>query len=253
MMPLAELAAYLDRLLEVGRFADYAPNGLQVEGRAEVRRIFGGVSASRELIEQASAWNADAIIVHHGYFWRNEDPRVCGVKRQRLKALLCGDLSLLAYHLPLDAHAEFGNNVQLARLLDIEVTGALPTARAEPALLLRGRLPAAMSGAELGRHLAQRLGRAPLHIAGSRATVRELAWCTGAAQDYLEQAADAGVDAFITGEISERTTHLARETGVHFYAAGHHATERYGVRALLEHLASKFAVETRFVDIDNPV
>jgi dinuclear metal center YbgI/SA1388 family protein len=253
MMPLSELAAYLDRLLDAGNFADYAPNGLQVEGRAEVRRILGGVTASRELIEQALAWDADAIIVHHGYFWRNEDPRVCGVKRQRLKALLSGDVSLLAYHLPLDAHAELGNNAQLGRLLGIEVTGALPTGRGESELLLRGRLPAAMSGAQLGRHIAQRLGRAPLHIAGAREAVREVAWCTGAAQDYIELAAAAGVDAYITGEISESTTHLARETGVHFYAAGHHATERYGVRALLEHLAARFAVETRFVDIDNPV
>lgn len=253
MIPLAELAAHLDRLLDVGRFPDYAPNGLQVEGRAEVRRIAGGVSASRELIEQALAWDADAIVVHHGYFWRNEDVCVCGVKRQRLKALLSADVSLLAYHLPLDAHAEFGNNVQLARLLDIEITGALPTARGEPALVLRGRLSAAMSSVQLAGHLAQRLGRAPLHIAGGRATVREVAWCTGAAQEYLEPAAAAGVDAFITGEISERTTHLARETGVHFYAAGHHATERYGVRALLAHLAATFPVETRFIDIDNPV
>jgi len=252
MMPLTELAVYLDRLLDAGRFADYAPNGLQVEGRAEVRRILGGVSANRELIEAALAWKADAIIAHHGYFWRNEDARVCGVKRQRLKALLCGDVSLLAYHLPLDAHPEFGNNAQLGRLLDIEITGSLPTGGGESGLLLRGRLPAPVSAAQFGQHIAQRLGRAPLHIAGARAAVYEVAWCTGAAQDYLEQAAVAGVDAYITGEISERTTHLARETGVHFYAAGHHATERYGVRALIEHLAAHFAVETRFVDIDNP-
>lgn len=253
MIALTELADYLDRLLDAGRFADYAPNGLQVEGRAEVRRILGGVSANRELIESALAWNADAIIVHHGYFWRNEDARVCGVKRQRLKALLCGDVSLLAYHLPLDAHAEFGNNAQLARLLDIEITGALPDGRGGSGLLLRGRLAAPVSAEQFGRRIAQRLGRTPLHIAGARAALREVAWCTGAAQDYLEQAAAAGVDAYITGEISERTTHLARETGVHFYAAGHHATERYGVRALLEHLAARFAVETRFIDIDNPV
>jgi dinuclear metal center YbgI/SA1388 family protein len=252
MIPLAELAAYLDRLLDAGRYADYAPNGLQVEGRANVRRILGGVSASRALIDQALAWGADAIIVHHGYFWRNEDARVCGVKRQRLKALLCGDVSLLAYHLPLDAHPEFGNNAQLGRLLDIEVTGSLATGFGEHGLLLRGRLPAPMSATELGQHIALRLGRMPLHIAGARAAVREVAWCTGAAQDYLEQAAAAGVDAYITGEISERTTHLARETGVHFYAAGHHATERYGIRALIEHLAARFAVETQFVDIDNP-
>lgn len=252
-MPLSELTTYLDRLLDVGRFDDYAPNGLQVEGRPEVHRILGGVSASEALIEQALAWEADAILVHHGWFWRNEDPRVCGVKRRRLRALLCADISLLAYHLPLDAHAELGNNAQLARVLGIEITGELATGRGERGLLLRGRLPAAMSGAELGRHLAQRLAREPLHVAGDRALLREVAWCTGAAQEYLEPAAAAGVDAYITGEASERTTHLARETGVHFYAAGHHATERYGVRALLEHLGVQLGVETRFVDIDNPV
>lgn len=252
-MPLSELAAYLDRLLEVARFDDYAPNGLQVEGRAEVRRILGGVSASQALIEHALQWEADAILVHHGWFWRNEDPRVCGIRQRRLRALLCADISLLAYHLPLDAHAELGNNAQLARVLDIAISGELATGRKERGLLLRGRLGADMSGQDLSRHLAQRLAREPLHVAGARALVREVAWCTGAAQDYLELAAAAGVDAFITGEASERTTHIARETGVHFYAAGHHATERYGVRALLAHIAANFAVETRFVDVDNPV
>ncbi|MCC6208036.1 MAG: Nif3-like dinuclear metal center hexameric protein [Gammaproteobacteria bacterium] len=252
-IPLSELTAYLDRLLDAGRFDDYAPNGLQVEGRAEVRRIVGGVSASHALIEQAITWGADVVIVHHGWFWRGEDPRVRGIRRQRMKALLCADLSLLAYHLPLDAHPELGNNVQLARVLDIDITGELAAGRKESGLLLRGRLSADMSGQELAHHLARRLARDPLHVAGDRAEVREVAWCTGAAQDYLELAAAAGVHAFITGEVSERTTHIARETGVHFYAAGHHATERYGVRALLEHIKEKFAIETRFIDIDNPV
>jgi dinuclear metal center YbgI/SA1388 family protein len=200
MVPLSELAACLERLLECGRFTDYAPNGLQVEGRAEVRRLAGGVSASRELIAQALAWGADAIVVHHGWFWRNEDPCVRGMQRQRLRALLCADMSLLAYHLPLDAHAELGNNVQLARVLDIEVTGALETAPGEPALLLRGRLSAPMSGEELGHHIARCLARAPLHITAGPALIRDVAWCTGAAQDYLLRAAAAGVDAFITGE-----------------------------------------------------
>jgi dinuclear metal center YbgI/SA1388 family protein len=253
MVPLSELAACLERLLECGRFTDYAPNGLQVEGRAEVRRLVGGVSASRELITQALAWGADAIVVHHGWFWRNEDPCVRGMQRQRLRALLCADMSLLAYHLPLDAHAELGNNVQLARVLDIEVTGALETAPGEPALLLRGRLSAPMSGEELGHHIARCLARAPLHITAGPALIRDVAWCTGAAQDYLLRAAAAGVDAFITGEASERTTHQARESGVHFYAAGHHATERYGVQALLAHLGARFDLATRFIDIDNPV
>lgn len=252
MLTLSELTAYLDRLLEIERFDDYAPNGLQVEGRPEVRRILGGVTASRALIAAALEWNADAIVVHHGWFWRNEDARVRGVKRQRLKPLLCNDVSLLAYHLPLDAHAEFGNNVQLAHLLGISITGTLQDGRGGPALVSRGRLSAPLSGEQFAHHIAQRLGRAPLHVAGAGATIRDVAWCTGAAQDYLEAAAAAGVDAFITGEISERTTHLARETGVHFYAAGHHATERYGVRALIAHLAAAFDVETRFVDIDNP-
>lgn len=251
-MRLSELANYLDGLLEVGRFRDYAPNGLQVEGRAEVGRLVAGVTACQALIEAALAEGADAILVHHGYFWKGEDPRIRGIKRQRLRSLLASEISLLAYHLPLDAHAAYGNNVQLARVLGLEIDGAVDT-QAGPAMLWHGRLPDECSPPALLRHVTHRLGRAPLHIPGARERIRTMAWCTGAAQDAIEDALALGADAYLTGEVSERTVHVAREAGIHFIAAGHHATERYGVRALAEHLGEKFDIGCRFIDIDNPV
>lgn len=252
MTDLPALVTYLDELLEIDRFSDYAPNGLQVEGRARVGRIVGGVTASLALIEAAIARDADAVIVHHGWFWKNEDPRILGIKRARLQALLSAGISLLAYHLPLDAHPVHGNNAQLARVLDLVVDPVDDGKRDEPELLWRGRLRAACAPADLARHIGARLGRAPLHIAGRADEIRRIAWCTGAAQDYIDSAARIGVDAYISGEISERTTHVAREAGIHYFAAGHHATERYGVAALGRHLADTFGIDFQFVDIDNP-
>lgn len=251
MTDTGALAAYLDELLEIHRFSDYAPNGLQVEGRARVARIVGGVSASLALVEAGIARGADALLVHHGWFWKNEDPCVRGIKRARLQRLLCADISLFAYHLPLDAHPLYGNNAQLARVLDIEPDpeGGAP---GESSLLRRGRLRAPCDPAAFGRHITARLGRAPLHVPGAAPTIERIAWCTGAAQDYIESAARLGVDAYISGEISERTTHVAREAGIHYYAAGHHATERCGVEALGLHLAERFGIDFSFVDIDNP-
>lgn len=252
MVKLNDLETYLDHLLAPGRFADYAPNGLQVEGRPEVERIVGGVTASLALIEAAVDAGADAILVHHGWFWKNEDARVRGMKRGRLRLLLQHDIALFAYHLPLDVHAELGNNAQLARVLGIECVAALDTG-APPALVLHGRLPAPAAPEALALHIAGRLGRAPLHIAGGPGAVRTVAWCTGAGQDYIEAAARAGIDAYISGEVSERTTHVAREAGIHYFAAGHHATERYGVQAVGDRLRERFGIDFRFIDIDNPV
>lgn len=252
MVGLDELATYVDGLLETRRFRDYTTNGLQVEGRERVGRLVGGVTASLDLIEAAAERGADALIVHHGYFWKNEDPCIRGMKRRRLGTLLANDISLLAYHLPLDAHPVYGNNIQLARLLGIEVTGVMDTDN-DPPITLRGELPEALPPAALARHIGAALGREPLHIPGHDRPVRTLGWCTGAAQDYIEYAVAAGVDAFISGEVSERTTHVARESGVHYFAAGHHATERGGVQALGAHLAEKFDLEYEFVEIDNPV
>ena len=247
-MHRTELQARLEILLECGRFNDYCPNGLQVEGRSGVQRVVCGVSASRALIERAIELQADAIIVHHGWFWRGEDLRVTGIRRQRLGLLLAHDINLLAYHLPLDAHPELGNNVQLARVLGWQVESAC---REQPLVLL-GHLPHPMPAGEVARSVAARLAREPLLIGEPQREIKRVAWCTGGAQDYLESAVAAGVDMFLSGEISERTVHLARESGVAYLAAGHHATERYGIQALGAHLEEHCGLDVTFVDIDNP-
>lgn len=242
-----DIMTTLDHWLEPERFQDYCPNGLQVEGRDEVRRIISGVTASQALIDAAIDAEADLILVHHGYFWKGEDQRVTGMKRRRLQALLTREINLVAYHLPLDDHPRYGNNQQLARVLGIE--------RAEPldGLVWHGQLPEALSPQGLADLLSERLGRAPLHVGTGPAEIRRVAWCTGAAQGCIGKALAGGADAFISGEISEPTTHSAREEGIHYYAAGHHATERYGVQALGEALAETFGIEHRFIDCDNPV
>lgn len=248
-MKRAELQAWLDDFLACKSFADYCPNGLQVEGADEVNRIVCGVSASRALIEQAIRVGADALIVHHGWFWRGEDLRVTGIKRQRLRLLMSRDINLFAYHLPLDAHPDLGNNVQLARVLGWHCEGVCAT---QPLVSL-GRPSHPTTAGELARSVAARLARDPLLIGDSAAPVRRLAWCTGAAQGYMEAAIEAGVDLYLSGEISEPTVHLARESGVAYLAAGHHATERYGVRALGSRLAEQFGLHVDFIDCDNPV
>jgi dinuclear metal center YbgI/SA1388 family protein len=248
-----ELGAYLDGLLEPTRFRDYCPNGLQVEGRAEVRRIVCGVTASQALIDAAIARGADALLVHHGWFWRGEDGRVTGFRKRRLQALLAHDINLFAYHLPLDAHAEFGNNAQLAKRLGWEVTGRF----AEQDIGFLGTLgavsPAPTFAAQIAARVGAALGREAMLVGNGERVVRKLAWCSGGAQGYFEQAILAGADLFVSGEISEQTVHLARESGVPYLAAGHHATERYGAMALGAHLAERFGLECEFVEIDNPV
>jgi dinuclear metal center YbgI/SA1388 family protein len=249
-LELAEIVNYLDTYLEVANFRDYAPNGLQVEGRKSVAKVALAVSASAEVVEQAIVAGADAIIVHHGYFWKGEDPCLVGVKGNRVHLLMTNGMSLLAYHLPLDAHPEVGNNVGLAKALDIHVKGAIGP---EPSLVLHGELSKPLPVASFSQRLAQVLGRDPVWLAGASETIRTLAWCTGAAADYVELAATAGVDAFVTGEVSERTFHMAAELGVHVFGAGHHATERFGVQALGEHLFRRFDLQTVFIDQPNPI
>lgn len=251
MVALKELVSYADTLLDIGAFRDYCPNGLQVQGGTQVHSLVGGVSASRALIEAAVQHGAQALLVHHGYFWRGEDPCVTGIKRERLALLLGHDISLLAYHLPLDAHPEWGNNVQLGRLLGLEIEG--PLDESDRSKGLRGRLPAPLSGDALKDHVAAVLGREPLHIAAGPPLVRRIGWCTGAAQGFIETAIEAGLDAYISGEISEPTVHAAREGGIHYLAAGHHATERYGVQALGGHLAERLGLDWTFIDIPNPI
>lgn len=253
MARLSELVAYADHLLAVENFTDYCPNGLQVEGRPEVETLIGGVTACQALLDAAVEHRADAVLVHHGYFWKGEDARITGMKRRRLATLLRHDISLLAYHLPLDAHPELGNNAQLGRVLGLTVTGAADGDGRTPGLVLLGEPASPLPADTFAARIAARLGRKPLHVAGNDRPIRRLAWCTGGAQSYIGLALSAGVDAFLTGEASEQTVHFARENGLHFFAAGHHATERYGVQALGEQLAQKLSLNFVFVDIDNPV
>jgi dinuclear metal center YbgI/SA1388 family protein len=245
----SELDAYLSRYLAVDDFRDYCPNGLQVEGRGEVHAVVTGVTASLALIEAAIAEKADALIVHHGYFWKGEDPRIAGMRRRRIALLLRHDLNLFAFHLPLDAHASVGNNAALAQRLGLVMEGRFGAQD----IAAHGRTAQPLTLAALGQAVEARLERAPLVIGDPGRAVRRVAWCTGAAQSYFEAAIGLGVDAFITGEVSEQTVHLERESGVGFIAAGHHATERYGVQALGAHLAAEFGVAHRFIDVDNPV
>ncbi|MFA7349768.1 MAG: Nif3-like dinuclear metal center hexameric protein [Methylotenera sp.] len=249
MVRINELTHYTQQLMQVERFKDYCPNGLQVEGRAEIRKIVTGVTASMALLEAAYLAGADLILVHHGYFWKNEDARVLGIKRKRIAYLLKYDLNLMAYHLPLDAHAEFGNNVQLGRVLGILPIGYV----GESNLVAYGELDQALSLGAFTKLIENRLQRAPLVIGNLQQQIKKVAWCTGAAQDYMDEAIQLGADVFISGEISEQTTHKALETGVSYISAGHHATERYGVQALGEHLAEKFNLIHEFIDIKNPV
>ncbi|OOZ41867.1 Nif3-like dinuclear metal center hexameric protein [Solemya pervernicosa gill symbiont] len=252
MVELQELVHSTDALLNVGAFQDYCPNGLQVEGRSEIRRLVSGVTACAELLDRAVALNADAVLVHHGYFWKGEGAAITGIKRGRIKRLLDADISLLAYHLPLDAHSELGNNVQLARQLGLDVQGSFGGGGG-PDLALMGGVEQPLSAEALAVQIKERLGRAPLHVGNGPALIRSIGWCSGAAQSYIEQAAELGLDAFISGEISESTVHFAREAGIHYFSAGHHATEKYGVQALGERLAQTYAIEHTFIDIANPV
>lgn len=249
MISRDDLRVSLDSLLEVERFADYGPNGLQVEGRGELKHIVTGVTASLALIQAAIDAGADALIVHHGLFWRGQDGRVTGWMKQRLAALLGADLNLYAYHLPLDAHAELGNNARLGARLGFSETGRF----GDKGLGWLGAPPqAGISLAALAALVESRLGRAPLVLPGDGRPIRRVAWCTGGAQGYFEAAITAGADVYLTGEISEPQMHYARETGVAFLACGHHATERYGVLALGEHLAQQHGLTHQFIDIDNP-
>lgn len=252
MTTLCELVDYANTLLEIDRFQDYCPNGLQVEGRPEVGLVVSGVTASQALIEAAVTAGADVVLVHHGYFWKGEDPCITGMKRRRLQRLLETQTSLLAYHLPLDAHPLLGNNAQLGRRLGIETRGTFGGADGA-GLAHYAYLEADISAAALTERLRHSLDRAPLHIPGASEAIRSVGWCTGAAQSFIEAAARRGLDAFISGEISEQTVHVARECGIHYFAAGHHATERFGVQALGDHLAGRFPLEHRFIDIANPV
>lgn len=252
-MPVSnvQLLQSLNACLKPEKVKDYCPNGLQVEGNSTVTKLVTGVTASQALIEQAVSIEADAILVHHGYFWKGESPCITGMKKQRLSTLLQHNINLYAYHLPLDIHPTLGNNAQLAKLLGIsEVTSLIED---DPAsVVMKGRFIDGISPAELFDKLSSTLKKVPLHEASGKTSIETVAWCTGGGQGFIDIAAEKGIDAYISGEVSEQTIHVAREMGIHFYAAGHHATERYGVKALGEYLQNSLEIECTFVDIDNP-
>jgi len=247
----AALVAAFDAELQPERFKDYGPNGLQVEGAPRVRKLVSGVTASRALIDAAIEAGADAIFVHHGLFWRGQDGRVTGWMKERLKRLLAHDISLLAYHLPLDAHPTLGNNAQLGLRLGLVADGRF----GEYDLGVIGQRPGGAVFADAGalaRHLELTLEHPVTCIGQPPSAIKRVAWCSGGAQDWFEAAIAAGAQAFITGELSEPQTHLARECGVAFYACGHHATERYGAPAMAAHVAAQLGIEHQFIEIDNP-
>lgn len=244
-----DLRVYLDGLLEAPRFRDYCPNGLQVEGRAETKRILCGATASQALIDAAVEWQADAVLVHHGWFWKGEDGRVTGFRKQRMAALLGYDISLFAYHLPLDAHPVLGNNAQLAVKFGWKVDGNF----GEQNIGFIGTPASPVTAEHLAQHVGTVLNRSPQLLGDGKRQIRRVAWCSGGAQGYFEQAIAAGADLFLSGEVSEQTWHLALESGIPYIAAGHHATERYGVQALGQHLAETHGLECKYFELDNPV
>tara|TARA_R110000737_G_scaffold5134_2_gene16662 strand:+ start:6085 stop:6843 length:759 start_codon:yes stop_codon:yes gene_type:complete len=251
-MLLQEFENYLNTLLKPEQIKDFCPNGLQIQGRDKITKVITGVTATQALIAQAIAENADALVVHHGFFWKNESYVIRGMKHKRIKALIENDISLFAYHLPLDIHPTLGNNAQLAKLFSIEKVMPLEVGNAL-SVAVRGEFSAELSAQALTDRISDKLNRPCLHIAPpSNKAIKTVAWCSGGGQGYIELAAEQGIDAFISGEVSEQTTHIAREMDIHFYCAGHHATERYGAKALAEHFNQHLPLDAKFIDIDNP-
>ncbi|WP_076924103.1 Nif3-like dinuclear metal center hexameric protein [Pseudoalteromonas sp. EB27] len=250
-MQRREFNQLLNDILKPHLIKDFCPNGLQVEGKNEIKKIVTGVTASQALIEAAIEQQADAILVHHGFFWKGESQPITGMKKRRIGALLANDINLFGYHLPLDIHPAVGNNAQLAKLLDIEIeTGLEPTSNS---VAMKGRLKTPLSGEDFADKIAKMLNRTPLTSLVRSAKIETIALCTGGGQGYIDLAAEQGIDAYLTGEASEQTIHSSREQNIDFFAAGHHATERYGVKALGELLAQEHGFDVTFIDIDNPV
>lgn len=249
---LKTLVSYLDEYLHARAIQDYCPNGLQIEGRPEVKKIIGGVTATQALIDLAIANNADAIMVHHGFFWKGEDQAITGIKKNRIQALLQHNISLIAYHLPLDVHPIVGNNAQLAQRLNLEITGPLdPSSKLSIGVAAKLKKP--MNSKEFKDFVSESLGRECLQIGDDSKLLKTIGLCTGAAQGMISQAVDLGLDAYLSGEISEPTVHIASESGVNYFSAGHHATERGGIMALGKHLQQEFQIDFEFIDLYNPV
>ena len=251
MMTRDTLEKYLNTLLEIKTIKDYCPNGLQVEGKKEIKTIVTGVTACQKLLDAAIESQADAILVHHGYFWKGEAYPIIGIKKRRIFSLIKHDINLFAYHLPLDIHPLYGNNVQLAQRLNIKNLCAFDTGT-DPSYGITGELDHPLSLNAFTKEIAATLNRDPLVIQANKNPIKKVAICTGGAQDFVENAALAGADLYISGEISERTTHFALEENINYISAGHHATERYGIQALGNHLSDKFDINHKFIDIHNP-
>jgi dinuclear metal center YbgI/SA1388 family protein len=246
MIEITTLLNYLNALFEPEKAEDHVFNGWQVQGRFEISKLITGVTANQALLDAAIQLNADAILVHHGYFWKNENPSLVGIKFNRIATLIRHQINLIAYHLPLDVHPVYGNNVQLASKLDLKIIQ-------QDRFLCIGQLKQPVAGDRFAAKISEALNREPFYIPGCSSFIQKIAWCTGKGGEFIEAALAHGVDAFLTGEASLKTVDVARETGLHFYAAGHHATERYGVQAVGEHLSEKFGLEHQFIDIDNPI
>ena len=252
-MKRSDFELFLNNVLTPDKIKDFCPNGLQIQGSDTINKVITGVTATQALIERAIAEQADALVVHHGYFWKNESYVIRGMKHKRIKALLDHNINLFAYHLPLDIHPELGNNAQLAKLLNIKVTGPLELNN-PMSVAIQGEFATHKTGVDFAQDINLALSRECLHIAPpSDKPIKTIAWCSGGGQNYIELAAEQGIDAFLSGEVSEQTTHVAREMDIHFFAAGHHATERYGAKALAEYMNESLAISATFIDIDNPV
>jgi dinuclear metal center YbgI/SA1388 family protein len=247
-----ELITLIDDLLLPNTVNDYCPNGLQVEGTDEISKVITGVTASQALIDEAIKRNANCILVHHGYFWKGESQSITGIKMRRIKSLLMHNINLLAYHLPIDIHPTLGNNAQLGNLLNVSDIQSHPTVKPS-GIVMSGELALETDAITFQKQIALALNREILHVSGrSNKPIKRVAWCTGGGQGYIDACVELGVDGFISGEISEQTTHSARELDIHYFAAGHHATERYGVKAIGEYLNTLPGIEVEFVDIHNP-
>ncbi len=247
------ITRYINDLLSVAGFDDYCPNGLQVEGSGKIGHIVSGVSISLDLITKAIELKADAILVHHGLFWKGDSQSVTGIVKNRLALLLQYNINLLAYHLPLDTHKIYGNNALFAKCMGLAISGTFELLGV-PGLGFYSELEHALDAAAIEDKLTTKLQRKPLHLsAGTSRMIKKIAWCSGAAQDGIIKAKELGADAYISGEVSERSYYLAKELDIHYFAAGHHATEIFGVRSLGEHLASKFNLKHSFINAENPV
>ena len=252
MAQLKEIIQWCDQTLNTHEFKDYAPNGLQIEGRSDVQKILCAVTASQEAIEVAIAQNADLLLVHHGYFWKGEPYPITGMRGKRIKSLIQHDISLVGYHLPLDSHPSLGNNAAIAECLALENLQALDPSERHPIGNI-GFLKQAMSASEFRDYLTARLGFNTIHLPAEKSQIQKIGFCTGAAQDFIGIAAEQGCDAFISGEVSERTYYEAKELGVHYYACGHHATERYGVQRLAKAISEQFNIEYSYFELNNPI